>query len=278
MQNTNSTQHPGYLVAFKGLACAWFKTLLLTLTFLNLGQVLHAQPWSYDFGTGTGTHSSGASTSFFTGTPSGTYRVRVGSGSGSLALVNPGTSLGTLSELQIQSATSASANKFGVYDWASPSNVAYLKTKFRTTSTGNGSLVFVLGLNTTASDNNGYTNHYNNSLGMVRITYASGAISAVERRISGSFSAISSSGFAKDTDHLIEIYANNSGSSTTYTRGGSNTLATRTWDLWVDGVQVVSNAPRAGTLAAGNLNGFTFFAESSTGNAAYIYLDDLEIS
>jgi len=265
----------------KGLLLVAVTALIFFVPKMGLGQ-----PWSYDFGTSTGSYAiaSGVSTTFLASTPSngGTYRVRCATtgnfGSG-FVLANPGTTLGTATELQINSSHNASANKFGVYDWTSPSTVAYVKCKFRTTSSGNGNLNFSLGINTLANDNQGYTSHYSNSLTSFTITYLAGAISSVNRRISGGNQLISGSGLAKDSDQIIEIYANNGSGSTSYTRGSSYTLATRTWDLWVDGVKVVTNAATAGTLAADiNLSGFGFFAESSTSNAAWIYIDDLDYS
>ncbi|MCX6158127.1 MAG: T9SS type A sorting domain-containing protein [Ignavibacteriae bacterium] len=261
-------------------------TFLVVALMMILSNVGWGQ-WTYDFGTGTGSYAiaSGASTTLFTSTPSngGTYRVRCAStgnfGSGFI-LANPGTTLGTGTELQINSSITGSTNKFGVYDWTSPSTVAYMKCKFRTTSTNNGTLNISLGVNTLVSDANGYTSQYNNSLTSLTMTYATGSISTVTRRISGANSTISGSGFSKDANQVIEIYANNGAGSVSYSRSGSNyTLATKTWDLWVDGVQVVINAATAGTLAAGtNLSGFGFFGESSTGNAAFMYIDDLEYS
>lgn len=246
-----------------------------------------SQPWSYDFGTGTGSYNtaSGSNTSFFSSTPSGggTYRVRAGSsgnqGSG-FVLANTGTSLGSGTEVQINASVTTSTNKFCIYDWTSPSTVAYVKAKFRTTSSGNGNINFSLGINTLGSDNNGYTSQYNNSLVSFVIPYSSGSIGTVSRRISGSNTTISSHGFTKDGDQTIEIYANNSASSNNYTRNGTSySLATKTWDLWVDGTRVVNNGATAGSLASGtNLSGFGFFAESSTSNAAFVYIDDIEYS
>ena len=253
--------------------------LLMAGLLLGSGS-LYATVWTYDFGTGTGTHPTNtASTTFLTSTPTngGTYRVRTGAAGGTMILANPGTTLGTGTELQINAATSTSSNKFGVYDWTTPSTVSYVKYKYRTTSTGNGNLNLSLGINTVASDNQGYTSHYNNSIASLTITYASGAISSVVRRVSGSNTTITSSGITKDGDQIIEIYANNGSTSVNYTKGGSNTLATKTWDLWIDGTKIVSNAATAGSLAAGtSLSGFAFFAESSTTNAAFVYLDDIE--
>jgi hypothetical protein len=267
------------------------KTLYLVRTFLPciilfFGIELVAQPWTYDFGTGTGTFNTNNSnsTAFLNGissTPSGggTYRVRTSNGAGgSFVVANAGTSLGTGSELQINSPTSASTGKFGVYSWTSPSTTAYFKTKIRTTSSGNGSLTFALGTIAFPSDNNNLSASYNTLLTSVTITYASGSISSVVRRDNGSNTTISSSGFATDTNQEIEVYGNNSSGTVSYYRNGTEySLATRTWDLWLDGTRIVTNGARAGTLAAStNLAGFGFFAESSASNAGYIYLDDLE--
>jgi hypothetical protein len=263
-----------------------FKLWLLAAVLFAGNGVTWGQPWTYNFGTGTGTannsNSGSGKTDFFTSTPTGggTYRVRIGTAGGSLILANPGTTLGTDTEVQLNAATSTSTNKFGVYDWTSPSTVAYLKLKYRTSSSGNGNLNISLGINTVANDNQGYTSHYNNSLTSLTIAYTSGSISSVVRRISGSNTTITSSGFSKDADQVIEIYANNDAASKNYNRAGTTyTLTTKTWDLWVDGTRTVTGAATAGSLTAGtNISGFGFFAESSTSNAAWIYIDDLEYS
>lgn len=261
------------------------KFVYIAVIILIAANTSKAQPWIYDFGTSTGTHPTNTvSTSFLTSTPSGggTYRVRTGGAGGTFVLANPGTSLGTATELQLQASTSTSTNKFGVYDWTSPSTVAYLKTKIRTTSSGSGTLTIALGINTIGSDNNNLTGQYNASVAFLKITYASGAISSVQRRTSGTDNTISSSGITKDGDQLIEIYGNNAASSTTYYKGGTTyTLNAQQWDLWVDGTKIspANGWPRAGTLSSGTaISGFGFFAESSASNAAYIYLDDLEYS
>lgn len=101
--------------------------------------VANAQPWTYKFGTTIGALSTSntASTTFLNGlsaTPAGggTYRVRVSnSQGGSFNVDNPGTSLGTTGELRIVAPTGASSGKFGVYDWTSPSALAYVKSKMR---------------------------------------------------------------------------------------------------------------------------------------------------
>ena len=257
--------------------------VLLFSCLVFASNITNAQPWTYDFGTGTGTHPTNtASTSFLTDLPSGggTYRVRTGGGGGTIIRANPGTSLGSGSELNIVSSTSTSANKFGVYTWNSLTTVAAVKYKFRTTSGGNGNLNFSLGTSGLGSDSNGYASSYNSALTSITIAYGSGNISSVVRRINGINTTINSSGFTKDTDHTVEVYANNGSSTVNYVRNGTSySLATRTWDFWLDNVRIVNNGATAGSLTVNtNLSGFAFYAESSTSNSASIFIDDLEYS
>ncbi|WP_345258503.1 hypothetical protein, partial [Flaviaesturariibacter amylovorans] len=263
--------------------------LLILLTLL-LNMRAGAQPWTYDFGTGTGSYTtaSGAITNFFTATPTngGTYRIRAASsgnvGSG-FVLANPGTSLGTNTELQINASATGSTQKFTVYGWTGATNVAYAKFNFRTTASGNGVLVFKMGANgANYSDANAY-NSFTSDLVAFRLNYAAGVLS-VDRRIStNTYTAIASPGFSKDADQLVEVYANNNATSATYYRSGTTyTLSSNQWDLWVGGVQISpTNGWPTATLASGTaIAAFGFYGESSTtpNNNAFMYIDDLEYS
>jgi hypothetical protein len=264
-------------------------TALLAIVCSIFALNVSAQPWSYDFGTGTGVannaNSGSGNTAFFTSTPSGggTYRVRIGTGGGNVTLANPGTSLGLGgSEAQLNATTGASTNKFTVFGWTSPTTASYASFKMRNTSSGNGVLSFHLGGGATVpfNDATGYTS-YNNSLACFRINYATAAITSVERRISGSWVAVTGSGIAKDTDQLIEVIGNNASTSTSYEKSGTNSLNAQSWDLWVDGTKISPSGgwAKAGTLVADlTLGGLGFWGEASTANAAFIYLDDLEYS
>jgi hypothetical protein len=254
--------------------------------FLGFNLEVLAQPWTYDFGTATGTHPTNSiDTAFFSNKPinGGTYRVRTGGSGGTIELANPGTSLGTGSELQINAATNNATNKFTVYNWSNPSSKAHVKFKIRTTSSANGILAFHLGTGTTAlfNGNTAYAD-YNNSISTFWIVYNAGEISVVNRRGSGSTTAITSHGFAKDSDQIVEVFANNGASSTTYYKNATTyTLDAQTWDLWVDGTKIspANGWAKPGTLAADNtIGGLGFFAETSSGNVAWMYLDDLEYS
>lgn len=250
-----------------------------------------AQPWIYDFGTGTGSYPSGTTQTInilsSTPTNGGTYRLRTGTAGGGFTFANPGTSLGSATELQLNASTSTSTNKFTIFGWNSPSAVAYLRAKVRTSSSGGGNLVIQLGDggtgSTTGSDNQEFNKGYNNSLTSLLLKYTSGVLTVFHRIPSsgGTDVAISTPGFAKDADQSIEIYANNASTSATYFKLGSNTLSAQSWDLWVDGVKISTSGGwgTAGTWGAGNnISGVGFFAESSASNAAYFYIDDIEYS
>lgn len=261
--------------------------ILLFLLLLATGSLWGQTVWTYDFGTGTGSYTTASnSITFLTSLPTngGTYRVRVGGGGGGMTLANPGTSLGSGTELQIQAPSTGAANKFGVYSWSNPSNTFYLKTKLRTTSTNTGSLTIGVGNSTFPSDNNNLFSSYNRLLAAITITYnSSGNISSIVRRNGSSnttISAVSGTNFLKDTDQEIEIYANNANAATTYAKSGTNNLNAQSWDLWIDGVKMSPDGgwAKAGSLAAGNITGFVFNTESSASNSARMYIDDLEYS
>ena len=100
----------------------------------------HADSWTYDFGSGT-TASAAVTTSANLPTPtSGTAYVRVGT-AGSISLNNPGdTALGTLGEINLTTATSASATAFAIADWANPTK--YFDVSFQLSYTGVASGAF----------------------------------------------------------------------------------------------------------------------------------------
>ncbi len=263
---------------------------LFCLFFISDG---YAQPWTYDFGTATGSNNAAGTGNIvflngLTTTPAGggTYRIRTGGTPGTgFVVANPGTALGTLGELQINASTSASTNKFGIYDWTSPTTVAYAKFKLRTTATlGIGSLAVAIGVNTLVTDNNGYTSHYNNSVANFSIIYSAGAVSVINRRINGSNVTIAAGTFLKDTNQDVEVYCNNGAAAVSYNRAGTSyTLNSQQWDLWVGGSKIspALGWAKAGTLASGlAISGIGFFGELSTGanNNAFMYLDDIDYS
>lgn len=252
------------------LQTALFALALVFWSSVGWGQ----EVWQYDFNVTPAEITSGFSEEFFPDPPEngGTYRVRIGTAGGGLEL--------TGEEAILTASASASTNKLGVYGWNSPTPNAYIKFKINTTSSGNGLISVALGNDGLVINNTSYNQHYNNSLGILWLNYSEGEITSVNRRGGGSNHTITNHEFIKGTEQVIEIYGNNRSVASNYQRGDvSYPLDSQSWDLWVGGVKVSpeNGWPVAGNLAANdNLSGFAVFAESSTGNAATVTIDDYE--
>lgn len=258
-------------------------TLLLFAVFLMGSNVTSAQPWTYDFGTATGNPATNPATNFFASTPSGggTYRVRSGT-AGVITLANPGTTLGTGSELQITAGTGTSTTKFSVFGWDSPTTASYLKCKIRSEATNTGNFWIMIGGNSGIyTDNN--TTTFTNGVSQLFFSYNASGVLTVQRRDGNAYNASAITQITEATDQIIEIYVNNASTATSYYRGTTTyTLNSQTWDLWVDGTKVSAangwaKGAGASSISAGTLIGaFGFFAESSSASNAKLFIDDIE--
>ena len=230
-----------------------------------------AATWTYDFGTTTGTWTTGTSISFLPSPPSGTSFVRVGTGGGSVALENPGSaSLGTGTELVLTAPTSASVNKFSVFDYAGSN---FYSLSFSTIISGNsGIFTFFTGNGASFSSANAFTG--SESAASLRFGLGASTISGSYRNVS-TWTALSSLSVSKDSVMDFAIYGNNDASSTTYFRGGTTySLPAGTWDLWLGNILSGTNLNKA-QLATGVVDSFMVYGESSTGNAGTLRLDNI---
>ncbi len=237
--------------------------------------------WTYDFGTSTGNFTSNnASTTFLPAplTDGGTARVRVGSGAGGFFLENPGTSLGTGSELRIVAPTNTSVNKFSIYDYSAAANAFTLAFDLRLTGGSAGTFYLFTGDGASFSDNSGFTG----AQVFTGIRWTFGASDAITTNIrsGGSWVAtgLPATPFAQNADYSVRIYGNNGAASTEYNLGGTNTLAANTWDLWIGGVKVAAGLSKAQLGASANIDSFMFYGESSAGNVAQLIVDNIEYS
>lgn len=257
------------------------KTTLHTLLVLGIAGASSAfgqVTYSYDFGTGTGSHSSGASTTFLPSpaTGGGTARVRIGTGGGSFALENPGNvSLGTGSELTFTASTNTSVNKFSIYDYEGAA--AQVAVKFDMVLTGGsaGTIYFFVGDGASFSDNSGFTG----AQVFTGIRWSFGASDSITTSVrTGSTwtsSGITEAPFAQNVVYSVELYGNNGTEALTYHKGGTQSIAASTFDLWINGILVGDNVGK-GQMSSGSLiDSLMFYGESSAGNAASIRLDNL---
>lgn len=259
------------------------KQLTMAAVLLVCVLSIHAQPWTYDFGTGTGVHNSGASTTFLPTPSSGTARVRVGTTGGSFNLENPGLAgLGSASELRIVAPTTASVNKYSIYDYT-PAKVFYTKFDILlgNSSGGNtatsGTFSFWQGDGAMYSDNNAFTGAQAFT-GIRWVFGASGAITTSYRNV-GAWSALGSTPFYQGSVYTVEIYGNNGTTTVSYSRGVYNySIDANTQDIWVEGTLVGDNLAKAQLANNSNIDSFLFYGESSTSNVANCFLDDITYS
>lgn len=253
------------------------KTLmLLSLTALTLTGTQAANTiWDYNFGTGTGTYSTNNSSTTFLPTPpegGGTARVRVGTGGGSFNLENPGSALGSGSELRIVAPTGTSVNKFSIYDYAEASTAFTLSFDLRLSGGSSGIFYLFTGNGASFSDNSGFTG--NQSFTGIRWQYGADAAITTNVRSGGSWvtTGLPETPFAQNINYSVQIVGNNGASSITY--GDNNTLDAGKWDLWIGGIKVgtVGAAQLASTTV---IDSFMFYGESSTGNVANLTLDNI---
>jgi autotransporter-associated beta strand protein len=250
-----------------------FLTALSIATALTVSASYAQTEWSYDFGTSTGTFSSGASTTFLPApeVDGGTARVRVGTQGGSFQLTSV-EGFGSGSALVGTAATGGSVNKFSIYEWADPTSTFSMGFDMRLGGGDSGVWNFLAGNGASFSNNSALAN--TEIFSGLRMGYgASGALS-VSNRSGGGWVAFADTGIVRNENLSLSIFGNNSSASTSYFFNDETfTLASNTWDLWVDGVRIAGVAK--GALGADvNINSFMFYGESSTGNVATISLDN----
>ncbi|TVR12627.1 MAG: T9SS C-terminal target domain-containing protein [Balneolaceae bacterium] len=253
-------------------------SVLSVLIFINVDSFAQ-QTWTYDFGTGTGTHTSGVSTTFLPSpqTNGGTARVRVGTQGGQFELINTGSgyisNLGTGSQLQITAPTAGSTNKFSIYGYAG-SELFYTRFNTHFKAADSGEWYFFQGSGATYSNNSFFnTDHVFTGIRW-EMTTSSNITS--QYRDGTSWETFTNTSFETGVNYDIEIFGNNSTGSETYDKNGTTySLASDTWDLWVDGVRVESALP-TGNLGTGNdVDSFLFTSQNSSGNEAVMAIDDI---
>lgn len=258
------------------------KLWLLFAVMVMCGKVANAQPWNYNFGTSTGSHTSGQSTSFLpsTETNGGTSRVRIGTGGGSFNMENQTISFGSGSYLRAVASTNASVNRVSVYDYTTASTTFTIKFTMRLGDAGgsdtasSGTWYLFIGDGASFSGNTGFTGT-ETFVGIRWQFGSSGAITTNYRNGSAwSSTGLSGTPFVQGTDYVVEIYGNNSVSSSNYTYGTSQSVASNTFDLWINGVLAGDDLPKALLATEVSIDSWSFYGENSTNNVANIFLDN----
>jgi hypothetical protein len=257
---------------------------IISCFILGLISNLNAQSVQ-DFGTTTETHSTGASTTFIPNpTVSGSTYVRVGTAGGSINKSNSPNPLGTSGvHIRASAPTTASVNKFSPVLAATAGKVVYSRYKvlFGDASGGTtattGTWYMFLGDGATFSDANSFTG--TQSFVGLRFTFGTGGTITLNNRAAGNWNTtgLSTSALDQGIYYNIEIVGNNQTSgSLSYTYNGiAQTTAINTIDLYFNGVLVGNDIAKAQLANNADIRSIMFYGESSTGNAANIFLDDV---
>jgi hypothetical protein len=256
--------------------------LLAALLLANTSGL--AQPWNYNFGTATGSLSTnGADSLLIIPAPAlngGKARIRVGSGGGSFNLENQVIAFGSDSYLRGVAPTGSSVNKFSVYNFT-PGQAFTLRFRVRfgasdgsaTASSGTWSLF--IGDGERYSDNLLFVG----SQVFTGIQWQFGTSGMLNTRYRNagawSTSGLLDTPFVQGQSFLVEIYGNSSTGELPYTYNSAQTVAPGTFDLWVDGVLAGDNLPKGQIADGSSIDSWMFYGESSTGNAANIFIDDV---
>jgi len=248
--------------------------------FLNIG-VGYAQPWAYDLGSGTGSHTSGVSTSFLPTVPSGSTYARVGTGGGSLNMENPGLSnLGSDTELRIVAASTGNNCKASIYDY-SPSTKFHIKFDILfgdasgLNSPASGVFYFCMGNGGTFNSTSGFDG--SQAFTILQFTFGTSGAITTKYRDASTFQALGTIPISQGIVNHIEIWGNNSNANATYYRNGSSyVLAYNYQDIWINGTR--NHLVKAGISANSSVDSFMFYGESSIGNVANCFIDNIVYS
>lgn len=255
---------------------------LLLLTICLYAAPSFGQVWTYDFGTVSDSVTSGSVTSpTFLPAPSdgATAYARVGSGGGKLSVRNY-TNFGTGSALRIQAPTSSSANKFDLYNMSSPSKTFGIRftasfgdSLNNAPATPSGQFYFFAGHGSSYSGAGSFSG--TQTFTGIQWSFSSGSVT-MSNRAGSSWASATTPTIAYGTSIDFTFYMNGNASSVTYTGvdNVSRSLASNTWDLYMNGVYV-GNLPKAQLPADSVISAFMFYGVSSTGNSGNMYIDNI---
>lgn len=246
---------------------------------------LFSQTSVQTFGVANGVHASGVSTSFVpTPNLSGSTYVRIGTGTGTInlqpALVSP--NFGTEKIVRCEAATATSVNKISPIVGYTPSNQFY--TRFQMLLGNNvggnsgatdGQWYFFQGDGTNFSDANAFSGAQ--VFTGLQFTFGAGGAITTSYRNGSTWTSLGSI-LSQGNVYTVEIMGNNTASTINYTYGTAQTVATNTFDLWINGVLVGNDLAKALLANVANISSMMFYGVSSTANAANLFLDNISVT
>ena len=253
------------------------KKIFSLILLLYVSSIFSQTTYNYNFGSGTGTYNtaSGSSTTFLPDPADGLQYVRMGSGAGSFVLETSTIGEGG-SQLKITAPTGGSINKFALHTISSPSTGFTIRFKMRMTGGASGTFYCFIG-NGSPFTTVGTTFSGATTFAGIRFAFGAGTALTTNTRQAAAWvsTGMSASSFVKDQTYNVDIYCNNSASTVNYTYVTSQSVASNTMDIYIDGTLAGDDLAKAQLPALTTIDDFMFYGESSTGNTAQLILDDI---
>jgi len=236
----------------------------------------YTQVWSYDFGTSTGQFDNpGSSMDFLPQPLYGVTRVSIGNGGGSFSLLNAGTELGSLTELEATASSSNSINKVSLFD-CTPGLTAYMKYNVRFKNANSGEWYFYIGSGSSFS--NDEVLEASQAFAGIKWSFNNdGSIDAFLQGDGGS-SPFDAGTFQPNLNYSVEFFLNNGDEILHYNHSGSREVLPKNMDVWVNGVLVFDDVIKFDLANNTSIDSWMFYGESSESNAATLILDDIEFA
>ena len=250
----------------------FFKTTVLLLFALLGWNTIWGQATNgfLDFGTPTnGTTATTANTGF--------GGVRVGSGGGGFTIQNPGQSIGTGGEIRGIAPTTASINSVGITSAEYGTAASTFTISFELHLSGGSSGIWYFFAGNGTSFGSAQSSAFSGADVFTGLRWTFGASNAIttDNRSAGSWATVTGTPFAQNTAYYVTIVGNNTASTVNYGASSAYSVATGTYDLWINGTLVGNDLAKAQLASATNINAFRFYGESSTSNVATIALDNV---
>jgi len=263
---------------------------LVLITVLGIGSIQKTyatnQYWYYNLGSATTGNFSANTTGTnlsspylaVTGGGSSFYRTSTSSSTGSVGVASGG--FGSNSYISIVGPSGSSVNKYSVHDISGGAgNLFYFKCLVRpNNNSAAAQYLLTMGSNSVSGSqvyNNGSNVADAATAAGFRMNFTSASSVTMEyRNTSGGWSNTSAS-ISANSDYVIEFYVNNSTSSSSYTfNGASVSLASNTYDIYVNGVIAKSGAACPNTAAA-TVDSWMFYSTSCSSTSNSFFIDDI---
>jgi hypothetical protein len=247
-----------------------FPLIFLLIAVFHTGAL--AQVWAYNFGSGNSfLNAPGFNTSFLPAPMQGSAFVNIGSGNGSFTLANPGSGLGSESELQVVGSSDASLNKFGIHGYPA-GTTSYMKFSLQFSDNTAGDWYFYNGSGTSFS--NDASVEATEAFTGLKWSFDEFGDATVSLQEASGWTTLPPGSFVQGNDYKLEIFSNNSDQPLFYDKNGAYLVADNAVDIWINDVLVVNDGQKISIPDKSDIDSWTFYSQNAN-TTATLLMDDI---